>query len=69
MQEIEVLRLTEAAFLKWFSNRFVIVISSTEVLDAIFEECNVSISDRIPLLKVLQEVNGMTNIKDIKANY
>ena len=53
MQEIEVLRLTEATFLKWFSNRFVIVISSTEVLDAILEECNVSIADRIPLLKVL----------------
>ena len=33
-------------------------ISSTELLDAIFEECNVSIADRIPLMKILEEANG-----------
>ena len=33
-------------------------ISSTELIDAIFEECNVSIADRIPLMKILEEANG-----------
>ena len=56
MQEVEVLRLCEAAFLKWFANRFELRVSSSEVLDAIFEECQVSLADRIPLVKILYEI-------------
>ena len=38
-------------------------INSTEVLDAIFEECNVPFADRVPLMNLLQESNGVTLIK------
>ena len=56
MQEVEILRLCESAFLKWFSTRFELRVSSSEVLDAIFEECQVSLADRIPLVKILYEM-------------
>ena len=55
MQEVEILRLCESAFLAWFGNRFELRVSSSEVLDAIFEECQVSLADRVPLVKILFE--------------
>lgn len=56
MQEVEVLRICESAFLKWFGSRFELRVSSSEVLDAIFEECQVTLADRIPLIKVLYKI-------------
>ena len=55
MQEVEILRLCESAFLAWFGSRFELRVSSSEILDAIFEECQVSLADRVPLVKILYQ--------------
>ena len=51
MLEVEMLRVCDAAFKNSkLAQRYELKVSSSELLDAIFEECNVELADRIPLL-------------------
>ena len=51
MLEVEVLRICDAAFRNSkLAQRYEIKVSSSELLDAMFEECQVPLEDRIPLL-------------------
>ena len=56
MLEVEVLRICDAAFRNSkLASRYEIRVSSSELLDAIFEECKVELEDMIPLLRLLLE--------------
>ena len=58
MQEVEVLRICDEAFRhSKLSHRYELKVSSSELLDALLEECNVDLHDRVPLLQLLQERN------------
>lgn len=51
MLEVEMIRICDLAFRRSkLSSRYEIRVSSSELLDALFEECNVDLADRIPLL-------------------
>ena len=51
MLEVEMLRVCDTAFKNSkLAQRYELKVSSSELLDAIFEECNVELADRIPLL-------------------
>ena len=51
MLDVEALRICDAAFRNGkLASRYEIKVCSSELLDAIFEECNVELADRIPLL-------------------
>jgi len=56
MSEIEVLRVCEQACRKQFAERFELRVSSSEVLDALFEECQVDLADRLPLMRLLYHI-------------
>lgn len=53
MQDVEALRVCENACRKWFQGRFELRVSSSEILDAIFEECQVELPDRLPLMQLI----------------
>ena len=53
MQDVEVLRVCEISCRKQFQGRFELRISSSEILDAIFEECLVELADRVPVMQLL----------------
>ena len=56
MLEVEVLRICDAAFRNSkLASRYETRVSSSELLDAIFEECKVELEDMIPLLRLLLE--------------
>ena len=49
--EVELIRTIDSYFTQSrLSNRYEIRISSSELLDAIFDECSVDLADRIQLL-------------------
>ena len=51
MLDVEALRICDAAFRNGkLASRYELKVCSSELLDAIFEECNVEIEDRIPLM-------------------
>ena len=63
MLEVETLRICDAAFCNSkLASRYEIKVSSSELLDALFEECNVNLEDRIPLLKLLLELQNGGNL-------
>lgn len=72
MQEIEALRVTEQACRKQFAERFELRVSSTEIIDALFEECQVELQDRLPLLRLfhccMNEVNKC-NTKEFREEF
>ena len=56
MLEVEALRICDAAFRNSkLASRYELKICSSELLDAIFEECNVELQHRIPLMKLLHD--------------
>ena len=56
MFEVDTVRMCDAAFRNSkLASRYRVRVSSSELLDAIFEECTVDLADRIPLLKLLIE--------------
>ena len=56
MQEAECIKVCNQACKRYFENRFQISISSTEVFDALFEECGVELSERLRYLDMLQSI-------------
>lgn len=60
MLEVDALRVCDAAF-RGSNLKYVIKVSSSELIDALFEECQVDLPDRIPLLKFIQETKWCTN--------
>jgi histidyl-tRNA synthetase len=63
MQDVEVIRVCEQACRKQFQERFELRVSSTEILDAIFEECNVELQDRLPLMRLLAYIKNDSTSK------
>ena len=60
MHEVDALHICDEAFRNSkLASRYKIKVSSSELLDALFEECTVDLADRMPLLKLLleQQVN------------
>lgn len=56
MLEVEMIRVCDLAFKRSkLSSKYEIRISSSELLDALLEECNIDVADRIPLLQELFE--------------
>ena len=56
MKEAEMLKLIDTGCAKMLDNqRYKILVGSSEALDAIFEECNVSLHHRVPLIKILNQ--------------
>ena len=56
MLEVEILRICDQAFRNSkLSQRYEMKVSSSELLDALFEECSVDLADRIPLLQLIFE--------------
>ena len=54
MLEVELLRVCDEAFRKSkLAQKYKIRVSSSELIDALFEECTVDLVDRIPLLKLI----------------
>ena len=56
MLDVEALRVCELGCRKWFKGKFELRVSSSEILDSIFEECLVELADRLPLLKLLDKL-------------
>lgn len=66
------LRVCERACAQHFQGRFELRISSTEILDALFEECQVELADRLPLMKLLyylQHDSQKFNTKEIREEF
>ena len=56
MLEVDTIQMCDSAFrTSKIASRYKIKVSSSELLDALFEECSVDLPDRIPLLKLLIE--------------
>ena len=49
MNEVECIRICDEALAKQFT-QYKIRLSSSEILECIFEECGVELADRIPIL-------------------
>ena len=55
MLEVELVHTTDAFFSKSKLEKYEIRVSSSELLDAIMDECNVDLACRLPLLQLLYE--------------
>lgn len=55
MLEVDLLRLTDQAFRSSKVANYELRVSSSELLDAIFEECKISLVDRIRLLQLMHK--------------
>jgi len=56
MMEIELLRTLDAAFSHTkLASKYEVRVSSSELLDTLFEECNVNLESRVPLMQLLYE--------------
>lgn len=56
MLEVEMIRIVDLALKRSkLASKYEIRVSSSELLDALFEECNVDLADRIPLMQSLFE--------------
>lgn len=56
IMEVELIRILDAAFRNGkLASRYEVRVSSSELLDALFEECNVDLESRIPLMQLLYE--------------
>lgn len=53
MLEVDLLRLTDEAFRTSKIANYDLRVSSSELLDAIFEECKISLKDRVKLLQLI----------------
>lgn len=56
MHEVEILRICASNFKHWWQGsqtKFELRVSSSELIDALFEECQVSLSDRPLLIEYL----------------
>lgn len=57
MLEVEVLRVCDAAFRNSrLAHRYEIKVGSSELLDAIFEECDVPLEERLPIMQFLLDL-------------
>ena len=71
MLEVEILRICDQAFRNSkLSQRYEMKVSSSELLDALFEECSVDLADRIPLLQLIfeQQARGTSMTTPAKSN-
>ena len=70
MTEVEVLRMTDQAFRSsGIHSRYELRVSSTELIDALFEECDVHLSNRVSVLQLLHEQHSeqsRANPRDLK---
>ena len=55
MLEVDLLRLADQAFRTSKVANYELRVSSSELLDAIFEECKISLVDRIRLLQLMHK--------------
>mmetsp|Transcript_10996 Transcript_10996/g.14870 ORF Transcript_10996/g.14870 Transcript_10996/m.14870 type:complete len:100 (-) Transcript_10996:1601-1900(-) len=57
MLEVDLIRTVDTFFRhSKLEHRYEIRVSSSELVDAIFDECNVDLADRLPLLQLLHEM-------------
>lgn len=56
MLEVELLRITDQAIRKSNINNYEIRVSSSELLDALFEECEIELVQRIRLLQLIYRI-------------
>ena len=56
MLEVDAIRILDTAFRQSkLAQRYELKVSSSELLDALFEECKVDLADRIPLMQLYFE--------------
>ena len=65
MLEVELIRNLDSYFRKSkLTHRYELRLSSSELLDALFEECNVDLADRLHLLQLLYELGKQRGTQD-----
>ena len=53
---MELIRTVESFFRYSKLDKYEVRVSSSELIDAIMDECNVDLADRLPLLQLLYEL-------------